>query len=99
MTEISDDIQTREQQVLAEQREILAQRNGFAERSEQVLRERLEHLAMQTQELKNELTHTDAELMEVRSKLKDALKAIAKLTSLEFDIFSLTIIHEKDTIG
>jgi len=46
LTEISDDIQTREQQVLAEHRGILAQWNRYAEGSKQVFRERIEHLAM-----------------------------------------------------
>jgi len=79
---------------------MLAQLNGYAEGSfEQVLiREHLEHLAMQKQELKNELTNTDAELVVVRSNLKEALKAKAKLASLEFNISSPSIIREKDII-
>ncbi|RHN78775.1 hypothetical protein MtrunA17_Chr1g0169611 [Medicago truncatula] len=84
--------------VLAEQRGILAQWNGSVEGSEQVFREHLDHMAMHKQELKNELTNIDDELMEVRSNLKEALKARAKLASLEFNILSPTIIREKDTI-
>jgi hypothetical protein len=98
MTEISEDIRIREQQVLAQQRAILAEWNGSVEGSDHVFRESLEHLAMHKQELKNELTNTDAELIEVRSNLKEALKGKAKLASLEFNIFSPSIIREKDTI-
>ncbi|KEH43571.1 hypothetical protein MTR_1g096670 [Medicago truncatula] len=98
LTEISEDIRIRVQQVLAQERGILVEWNSSVEGSEQVFRESLEHLAMHKQELKNELTNTDAELMEVRSNLKEALKARAKLASLEFNIVSPSIIREKDTI-
>jgi len=53
---------------------------------------------MQKQQLDEELGNIDVKLMEVRKKLRDVLKARAKLASLEFDSSSASIIREKDTI-
>lgn len=65
------------------------------ERSEQVLRESFRNLGELKEIFNNMLKDTEAKLMQVRTELTTVLKARTQVSSLEFDIFSPSIVRKK----